>query len=152
MTQATMAPWRNCPSVVLGVPEQLGHFECYQSFHLKIAAVDCRLCVFDGASTALSLRDWFWGETFWGCSLSTGFVPPEFRHFAEMPEVIYGPKWPQSGGDCGLTQAGFQTVSCCPAIRAWLLPGQTQFTAITLLASKNNCDNLHSRNVKELAP
>lgn len=66
-----------------------------------------------------------------------------------MLEAVYGPKWPQSGGDCGLTQAGLQSASCCPELfGVWLLPGQTQLTAISLLASKNNYDHLHSRNVE----
>lgn len=70
-----------------------------------------------------------------------------------MLEDISDPKRPQSGGDCGLTQAGLQTGSCCPELfGVWLLPGQTQLTATILLASKNNYDSLHSRNVKEPAP
>lgn len=67
-----------------------------------------------------------------------------------MPEAIYGPKRPQSGGDCGLTQTGLQTSFCCPQLFGTCLhPRQTQFTAVTLLASKSNYDNVHSINVRE---
>lgn len=69
MTQATTTPQRNCPSVLLKEPVQLGHFEYYQSFHLKIAAVDCRPCVFDGGfyhpvPEGSFLRVGFWGLQF----------------------------------------------------------------------------------------
>lgn len=51
--------------------------------------------------------------------------------------TVYGLKWPGSSGDCRMPQAALQTVSCCPELLGiWLLPSQTQFTDITLLASK----------------
>lgn len=105
--------------------------------------------VFDGCSApSSSLKDHFWGQPSWGCSLSSSFIQTEFRHLIEVSEAVYGPKQPQSGGDCGLIQAHLQIY---PAVHSCL--GFGFFLAkpkllSPLLGSKNNYDHLCSRNVK----
>lgn len=126
MTQAAMPLRRNCPSVVLEEPAQLGHFVYYRSLHFKIAAVGCRryvVCVVVAPPPCPEGSRFGVAEALAAAHLSSG--------------TVYGLKWPGSSGDCRMPEAALLTASCCPELFGiWLLPGQTQFTDIIFLASK----------------